>query len=225
MISSGTIAMLDLSSAKQFQFIGGNLALDFCNTVGGKRGTATREYLGSYFDFAAWCCQAGLIDRARAEACLMSAQRDPRTAQAALARAVALRESMFRIFAAIAILKPPPAADLAILNSQLAHSLGRLQLSPSKDGQGLGWQWGGDASALDNWLGPIAHAAANLLTDPQQVNRLHVCEGDTCGWLFVDSSKNHSRRWCDMRDCGNRAKIRRHRQKHRSGQATTEIKT
>ncbi len=219
------MAMLDLSTAKQFQFIGGNLALDFCNTVGGKRGIATREYLAAYFDFAAWCCQAGLINRAQAEACLVNAQRDPRTAQATLARAVELRESMFRIFAAIAIVQPPPAADLTVLNSQLAHSLGRLQLSLPKDGAALGWQWGGDAGALDYGLGPIAHAAANLLTDPQLVDRLHVCEGDTCGWVFVDSSKNHSRRWCDMRDCGNRAKIRRHRLKHRSGQSTTETKT
>jgi len=54
-----------------------------------------------------------------------------------------------------------------------------------------------------------------LLTSSQRLNQVRQCRGDNCGWLFVDGSKNHSRRWCDMRDCGNRAKVRRHRLKQR----------
>ncbi|HEV2391667.1 MAG TPA: CGNR zinc finger domain-containing protein [Verrucomicrobiae bacterium] len=54
---------------------------------------------------------------------------------------------------------------------------------------------------------------------------MRLCQGDTCGWLFVDSSKNHSRRWCDMRDCGNRAKARRHRAKSVLGEANSREST
>jgi predicted RNA-binding Zn ribbon-like protein len=207
--------MPELSSAKKFQFIGGNLALDFCNTVGGKRGGIARENLNSYFDLVAWCFQAGLLDRVQTEACLQDSERQPDSAAAVLARAVELREALFRIFEALIAKKSLPRRDLELLNSELARSLGRMQLIPPKNGHAFVWRWATDQRALDHALGPIAHAAAMLLTDPQHLGRVEICHGDTCGWLFVDLSKNHSRRWCDMRDCGNRAKIRRHRLKQR----------
>src|SRR5258706_243420 len=126
--------------AKKFQFVGGDLCLDFCNTMGGKRSGIPREYLNTIADFVSWCEQAGLIGLPEAKALLRQA-------------------------------------------------------------------------ALDHLLGPIARSAANLLTRDELLYHVSHCGGDNCGWLFVDSSKNHSRRWCDMRDCGNRAKVRRHRLK------------
>jgi len=207
--------MPELSSAKKFQFVGGNLALDFCNTVGGKRGLIAREYLNSYFDLVAWCYQAGLLDRAQAGTCLRDSERELESAVTVLARAVQLREGLFRIFAAQIAKKSLPRSDLELLNCELAASLGRMQLTPPKNGEGFAWRWASKQGALDQALGPIAHAAAMLLTDPQHLCRVEICHGDTCGWLFIDLSKNHSRRWCDMRDCGNRAKIRRHRLKQK----------
>ncbi len=211
--------MPELASAKKFQFIGGDLALDFCNTVGGKRGLVSREYLNSYFDFVAWSHQAGLLDKAQAQSCLQEAERRPEPAGNVLLRAVELREALFRIFAALSAKKALPRADLDVLNLELTRNLGRLQLAPPKKGDALTWRWSSQDGELDMALGPIARAAAMLLTHPEHLGRVEMCHGDTCGWVFMDLSKNHSRRWCDMRDCGNRAKIRRHRLKQKQHEA------
>ncbi len=207
--------MPDLASAKKFQFVGGNLALDFCNTVGGKRGAITRDYLNSYFDLIAWCYQAGLLDGRQAQECLEVSERQTERAASVLERAIQFREALFRMFAALIARKPVPQAELAALNAELSSGLGRRQLLWSRNGNGFKWTWAVEPGVLDQALGQIAHAAATLLTDPEHLKRAEICHGDTCGWLFVDLSKNHSRRWCDMRDCGNRAKVRRHRQRLR----------
>lgn len=210
--------MSELDTAKRFQFIGGNLALDYCNTVGGKRGAVEREYLDSPLQYVGWCEQAGVLSRGQAERALTRAKREPGKANAVIDRAVALREALFRIFD-----PGRPAshreADITLLNAELARALCRMRLTPSSENPAFTWQWVIGSDALDEPLGPIAHAAATLLTDAHALSHVRICQGDTCGWLFLDSSRNHSRCWCDMRDCGNRAKIRRHRLKLRSGRA------
>jgi predicted RNA-binding Zn ribbon-like protein len=208
--------MRDLATAKKFEFVGGDLSLDFCNTMGGKRGGITREHLVSWFEYVAWCHQAGLLDAVQAKACVARAELSAATAEKTLARAIALREAIFRIFAAIIASKPTTRPDLALLNSELARSLGRLRVVSARSQASFAWAWSVADGLLDEPLGPIADAAATLLTSPDSLTRLRACNGDNCGWLFIDGSKNHSRRWCDMRDCGNRAKIRRHRLKQRA---------
>src|SRR2546422_9154884 len=94
-------SMSQTAPAKKFQFIGGDLCLDFCNTVGGKRGATTREYLNSYADLVSWAEQAGLLDKSQAGALVRKAARRPTEAAAVLARAVGLREALYRIFLAI----------------------------------------------------------------------------------------------------------------------------
>ncbi len=206
-----------LDSARRFRLVGGALPLDFCNTVGGRRGAITRECLNNPLDYIAWCHQAGLLDRTQAESCLQAAARRPERAAVMLKRSVELREALFRIFADCIADKAPNRADLARLNSELAQSLGRLRLNTANGGKQFAWAWAFEPGELEQPLGPIAHAAAGLLADPCRLGQVGICNADNCGWLFIDCSKNHSRRWCDMRDCGNRAKIRRHRSKHRAG--------
>jgi predicted RNA-binding Zn ribbon-like protein len=200
--------------AKKFQLVGGELCLDFCNTVGGKRGAITRESLNSYLDLLSWSRQAGVVETSEAEALARKAARQTAEAGAALERAVGLREAIYRILTAVAAEKTPRASDLAVLNSELGRALGRLRIRPVKGPERFALQWANEDEALDQAFGPVARSAAHLLTAPDRVSRVHQCGGDNCGWLFIDSSKNHSRRWCDMRDCGNRAKVRRHRHKH-----------
>ena len=101
---------------------------------------------------------------------------------------------------------------VARLNFELAQALGRLRVTVAKGPNRFAWHWAVNG-ALDYPLGPLARSAADLLTAEHFAGRLRQCCGDTCGWLFLDASKNRSRRWCDMRDCGNRAKVRRHRLK------------
>ena len=79
--------------------------------------------------------------------------------------------------------------------------------------EGLRWEWRGAAARLESPLWPVARAAAALLTSPE-LARLRQCGGDDCGWLFLDGSRNHSRQWCTMEDCGNLSKVRRFRERH-----------
>jgi predicted RNA-binding Zn ribbon-like protein len=205
--------MLTLEEAPEFEFIGGNLALDFCNTMGGKRGNITREKLETIVHYLAWCWQARFLSENEAKSCLARAKAHPGEAQAALLRAIDLREAIFRVFKSCLDEVRPADSDLALLNAELSATLGRLRLKPAGDQECLEWQWDLAGAPLDHLGGPIAQAAAGLLTDKAALAQLHICQGDNCGWLFLDLSRNHSRRWCDMRDCGNRAKIRRHRLK------------
>ena len=194
---------------KKFEFVAGNLCLDFCNTVGGKRGGIPREYLNSFRDFVSWSEQAGLLDKSEAETLQWRAGQEPAEAQAVLDRAVALREAAYHLFFQLAQKKFPRKSDLAKLNEELGLTQNRLGVM--EQGEGFSWVWARNGESLDYPLGPIARSAAELLTSRGFASDIHRCEGQNCGWLFIDSSKNHSRRWCDMRDCGNRAKVRRHR--------------
>src|SRR5438105_2737141 len=208
---------LDDQAAKKFRLVGGDLCLDFCNTMGGTREGVARECLHSYADFLSWARQAGLVQETEAETLARKANRHSGEADRTLARCVELRETIYRIFHAIAQDKAPAAADLAHLNSELAQALGRLRVEPVAGPEKFAFKWANDAQALDHPLGPVVRSAAHLLTAPEVRSHVRQCFGDNCGWLFIDASKNHSRRWCDMRDCGNRAKVRRHRLKHRHG--------
>ncbi|HLH57299.1 MAG TPA: ABATE domain-containing protein [Verrucomicrobiae bacterium] len=198
---------------KQFQFVGGDLSVDFCNTVGGKREGIPRENLHNYADFLNWCEQAGLVQKPERELLQSRALKEVDLAASVFSRAIALREALYRIFYALGNGSEPAAADIGILNSELSKTLGRLRLKQNVDSRQFEWMWSKAELELDSPLGPVAHSAANLLIDESARGKLHQCGGDNCGWLFLDCSKNHSRRWCDMRDCGNRAKVRRHRRK------------
>jgi predicted RNA-binding Zn ribbon-like protein len=200
-------------SSKQFEFVSGSVCLDFANTVGGKRGLVTREYLNTYADFVSWCRQADLLDESTAHTLLRSGARQPDKSAAALRRAIALREAIYRIFVALAVGEAPQISDLDHLNAELSAHHGRLRVTSNK--KGFEWTWTSSDDAFDQSFGPIAHSAADLLTSPPLLEQLRQCGSDTCGWLFVDSSKNHSRRWCVMSDCGNAAKVRRFRMKSR----------
>jgi predicted RNA-binding Zn ribbon-like protein len=203
--------MAETVAPKKFQLVGGEICLDFCNTVGGKREGIARENLHSYDDLLSWYEQAALIEPTQAEALHQAALSRPQEAATALVRAIRLRESIYNILFAVARSKPPKAEDVQNLNSELASSLGRLRLTRQKGAAGFQWTWAAGDIGFDHPLGPIARSAADLLTHPDLLARIHQCKGDNCGWLFLDASKNHSRCWCDMRDCGNRAKVRRHR--------------
>jgi predicted RNA-binding Zn ribbon-like protein len=205
--------MSDSEPVRKFQFVGGALCLDFCNTVGGKRGGIAREKLHSLSDFISWAEQAKLLKSNQARELTFSATRHSTQATELLFRATELREAIFRILLSAAEGEKPAEKDMARLNAELGAGLGRLTIGPSRDGKGFVWRWLEDNLKPEHLLGPIARSAAELLVQAELVAKVHQCQGDNCGWLFVDCSKNHSRRWCDMRDCGNRAKVRRHRKR------------
>jgi predicted RNA-binding Zn ribbon-like protein len=141
-----------------------------------------------------------------------AASRQPERARGVLARAIDLREALYRIFSAQAHASQPAAADIDLLNQELSAALGQARLLAVP--QGFTWGWAGAGDALEAPLWPVVRSAADLLTTPAWLERVGQCADERgCGWLFLDTSKNHSRRWCDIRDCGNRAKQRRHYQR------------
>jgi predicted RNA-binding Zn ribbon-like protein len=194
------------SPAAILQLVGGELCLDFANTVGNHKTDQPSEHLANYADLVVWSQHAGILAKRDTEQLLAEATRRPNAASQVYRSAIALREDLYRIFLAIAQDKSPLAADLNALNETLADALAHSRIVSTKEG--FTWAWS-DELAPDRMLWFIARSAADLLTSGN-LNRVSQCGDDECGWLFIDTSKNHSRRWCAMNDCGNRAKARRH---------------
>jgi len=183
------------------------LCLDFANTLSWRDSDRQHDWLDSYANLVEWGLLVGTLSDETAKRLHREAARRPVEAEQVLKGAVELREALYRIFSAISAGSSPPAADVDALNAALAEALTHLRLFPGADL--FAWDWIGEAGALDRMLWPVARSAADLLTS-EDLNRVGECQGDGCGWLFMDMSRNRSRRWCDMGDCGNRAKARRY---------------
>ncbi len=201
-----------MGGVSDFEMSGGADCLDFANTIEGRAGESPRERLDSYAGLLSWGLQAGLLEEGQARALEREAGRHPRLAESVLARGRELREAIFRIFSAVAAGRPLAAVDLATLNASLSQALARRRVSVVAGRPG--WVWDEDERALDRPLWPVAAAAAELLLSPE-LERVRECAAGTCAWLFLDRSRNRSRRWCDMTVCGNRDKARRHRARGR----------
>lgn len=213
---------MDLSErpAGRAKLIGGRLCLDFINTVGGRTVEATakrkavvgavirEDRLLEYADLVAWSLRAGIVTSAEAARLLRESKRHEAEAKAALTRAVVLREALWRICKAIIEGLAPRQYDLDSLNRELALAYGRVQLTAGE--KRVVWKWQDATASLDRMLWPVADSAAEYLTSGD-LTRLRECGGENCGWLFEDTSRNRSRQWCDMQDCGNLAKVRRFR--------------
>jgi predicted RNA-binding Zn ribbon-like protein len=198
--------------AYAFEFSGGRLCLDFVNTVGGSRANP-KERLNTYADLVAWGRQAGVLADRDADHLNRLASARPEEAQKVLTGAVALREALFRIFCGAAECRPQRSDDMATLNAALARALAHVRLDATAEG--CVRVWGDDPGALDRMLWPVLRSAMDVLTVEDERTRIHKCESPTCDWLFLDTSRNHSRRWCDMKSCGNRAKARRYYERHK----------
>jgi predicted RNA-binding Zn ribbon-like protein len=192
----------------------GWLCLDFANTMDWHASEHPVEGLTSYAALIDWTRKINLLSETTADQLSRLARQHPAEADSTLQRAIALREAIYRVFAAVSHGQTPAAVDLDTFNAELADQLARSKLTWTVDG--FDWAWHGSEEALDQMLWWIIHSASELLTS-EQLNRVGVCADDRgCGWLFFDTSRNRSRQWCDMRGCGNRAKARRHYEKVKS---------
>jgi predicted RNA-binding Zn ribbon-like protein len=201
--SPRTIATLDL--------VGGAPVLDLVNTVDA-RPAWSHDHLASYDDVVAWAVRAGVVDAGEARALRAAAERAPDAAGAAFGRALALRELAHRVLSAAAAGDEPTAADLGALAAADAEALAHARLERRPDGTyAEAWAPGDD---LDGPRWPLAHGAVRLLVDGP-LDRLEACPG--CGWLFLDTSRNRSRRWCSMDTCGARDKMQRYYRRRRAG--------
>lgn len=211
------------SSAVKMRLIGGQLCLDFANTVDGRSSYSIRgnsssannvlgDKLGNYSDLVEWSQHAGIITVLESRRLIEEGRRKATEAQKVFERAIALREALYRIFKAMLTGKTPRSVDLDIVNDELQRARRNERLT--RAGDGFTWEWVGPVAALDRMLWSIAHSGAEYLT-AGDLSRLRECGGEECGWLFEDTSKNRSRQWCHMQDCGNLEKVRRFRARQR----------
>jgi len=188
------------------EFVGGALALDFTNTVGGTHTEPTHDHIRGFDDLVRFLLLARNVSEADARRLITRAQRQPAEARKVVERAVALREAIWRVFSAVANDETPTAEDVALLRKEALRAASRAELAVAGGhGQWI-WRVGED---LEYPVGALARSAVELLTTAEELSRLRECASETCQWLFLDRSKSRTRRWCDMRDCGNRAKARR----------------
>ncbi|MGE3491219.1 MAG: ABATE domain-containing protein [Vicinamibacterales bacterium] len=183
--------------------------LAFVNTLSGRPTAAPSERLVSYEALVAWAREQHLLPAAAADRLLAQGRKHPHQAAAVLARARELREALNGLATAIDAGRIPAPAVLDTISHFLAAAYAHGRLVPH-DGA---LQWVADTDdELDRVLWEIGRAAGRLVLSPR-LGRVRACAAGDCGWWFVDDTKNRSRRWCDMKLCGNREKLRRFRAK------------
>jgi predicted RNA-binding Zn ribbon-like protein len=195
------------ATVENFDFVGNNLCLDFVNTVHDRKTSTRRDDFASYDDLVAWSRLAGITTAAEAEQLLALARQHPDEAERVFKRATEQREVIYSIFAAVAQERAPEPSDLSHLNALFADAMSRACIT-LRD-HTFTWDWAQKETTLESLLWPVIRAAAELLTSPD-LHLARQCAADDCTWLFLDTSKNHSRRWCDMKSCGNRIKVSKH---------------
>jgi predicted RNA-binding Zn ribbon-like protein len=183
------------------------LCLDYVNSTP-NHSDPSEGYLNTYTDLVSWSLDVKLMSEDEARRLIDLARRQPAQAKAIHDKAIVLREAIYRILSSIAQGQEPETADLDVLNAGLSEAMAHMRLKPA--GKGFIWEW--ETDDLEFMLWQVAWSAGELLRS-EDLKYLRKCEG--CDWLFLDTSRNHSRRWCDMRTCGNRAKARRHYERMR----------
>ena len=196
----------------QFDLSAGVLCLDFANTVSRRKPPQPdTDHINSYDDLVAFAEQSQALSPEWAAELRLQARGYSREAQTALRRAISYRESLYHVFSAVLQGKAVPSGDLEQINDVAIYALTHRCLARTEDG--FRWEWDRNTrNRLESILWPIAQSATELLTS-SQLDAVRMCEAPDCAWLFLDQSRNRSRRWCDMKVCGNRQKARRHYQR------------
>ena len=188
-----------------------HLCLDFVNSTPNHQ-NPSEGYLNAYADFVSWGLDVKLLSEDEALHLWNIASRQPSQVAVLHQKAIVLREAVYHILLEIAHDQTPKAADLDTLNESLTEAMSHMRLVPSSSG--FDWTWNCDTDSPEYLLWRVAWSAGELLMSGD-LKRIRKCGG--CDWLFLDTSRSHRRRWCDMNTCGNRAKARRHYERGRGG--------
>jgi predicted RNA-binding Zn ribbon-like protein len=184
------------------------VCVDFANMVEWRAGSRPVDKMTNYDRFLSWGENGTILSEQVANSLREEATRRPHEAHEAFTRAIALREAIYRVLFAVANNLPRNHADVELLNASYREAMSHKWLADSQER--FLWSWEGEQTNLNALIWRIAQSAANLLTSDYAA-RLKSCPGENCAWLFVDTSRNGTRRWCEMQICGNRAKVKRHR--------------
>jgi predicted RNA-binding Zn ribbon-like protein len=199
--------------AETFRCPGGALCLDFCNSGSGIKGSRQEEWIATFTDLMDWLEAAGALSKSQAAKLRAAGADSPQAAQHLLARAIEFREALARVLLARTEGRAAAGEDLKVIDAHYARTAPFARLAPTPEG--FAWSLDAAAPALDAALRPVVESAVELLTS-SKLARLRRCGSPTCYWLFLDETRNCSRRWCEMASCGNLMKVRRHRASHRS---------
>jgi predicted RNA-binding Zn ribbon-like protein len=203
---------------EQFELEGGTACLDFVNTLDGRLEERSSDRLTSYADLLAFALATGNLSHAESETLLAAAARHPGTALDTLRWAIDVREALYRVLRSRLDGDPVDPDDLATLSDAIADAGSHERLAFSDGRFQMEWALADEDGSvhLDRPLWPVARSAALLLTG-QTPGTLRDCAADDCAVLFLDTTRNHSRRWCSRSGCGNRERVRQFRQRKRSG--------
>lgn len=190
---------------------GGVPCLDFANTVAYRDTGHEMDLLQTYDMLVAWSLPAGVLQPAEAGPLLLAASEAPDAATEHLSQARELRQAIYVVMQSVAHRTEPPQAALAALNAFLAESQVHGQIE-RRDGDFEVRFRPEDDMDLPIWR--LTDSAVRLLVSPDH-EHVRECPGHECGWLFLDTTRNHSRRWCDSGDCGNRSRVRAYSRRKR----------
>ena len=180
--------MVTPRTIENLELLGGDLALDFANTLEATHaGDPIKDHLRTPADLDVFARRTGALPGGAPAG-------DPDEARS-------LRAAIHAVFAAVAAGEPPPAGPLGALLAAHADAIAEGRLTP---GDPYTWEW-----ERPRLLWPVAVAAVDLLRSPGRLARVKRC--GQCSWLFLDRSRNGSRRWCLMGECGAQVKMRRYR--------------
>lgn len=207
------------SRAGSLALLGGSPCLDFANTASGRGTDVAMEHIRSYDDLLTWAVHAQVIGQDARGRLGDLAEQEPEGADFMFHKAITLREALHAVGVAIASAAEPDPKATEVFRNAFSGCMRHADFGRGDDA--YGWWWPEDVDDLELPLWPVAYSAGMLFpeADPKRIKQ---CPAEDCGWLFLDRSKNASRRWCDMRTCGNRAKARRHYARV-SGSVTPDI--
>jgi predicted RNA-binding Zn ribbon-like protein len=206
--------MVKKSNIRTIRFDGGRLCLNYINTVHDRLVEPLNDYLKSVNDLIQWSFRAKVIDSGTMKTLKQNAPGNSEKADAFFVEAISLRETLYKVFLCIARDQKIPNGNLDDFNNLISLYFPHLKIIKSGNGYSEEWHYPPDSFYLIN--APILKDAYDLLLHGKQ-NRIRECPN--CGWLFYDSSKNGSRRWCSMTTCGSNVKALSWYHKHK----TTDI--
>lgn len=194
---------------ESLELVGGRLCLDFANTIN-SRIYPEHDYVVEYLDLVGWASKVQLLSPAQTNRLQKDTKQQTENAGHAIQTARTIRKAIYSIFSSIAKGAQPTQEDLDFLLQLYGEALSHGRLQKVKEHYTITWKVD---EALDALLWPIVHSARELLLSEELA---HVKECPGCGWLFLDGSKNQSRRWCSMNTCGARDKMRRYHKRQRA---------
>ena len=198
-----------IRTLETLEIVGGALCLDFVNTIN-SRVNPEHDYLIQYSDLVGWTKKVGILPPAQGDQLQKRAKQKIEDAKKTFEAAQTLRELLYRLFSNVAKGSEPNKKDMETFITAYGEAISHGQLLKKEDHYVPIWKVD---EAFDAMLWPIIHSAGELLLS-NELGQVKECPG--CGWLFLDTSKNQSRRWCSMNTCGARDKMRRYHKRQRA---------